>query len=68
MTHQELLAEIHDRLAELHGAEVCDGFTHALLAVVELHKPVRMDGGFITCMGCSQSPCSTIQAIEKELK
>ena len=38
MTHEELLAEINERIEELHDAEVCDGFIHALRAVVELHR------------------------------
>ena len=68
MTHEELLAEINERIEELHDAEVCDGFIHALRAVVELHRNV--DGA---CWECQDDiyhkyPCPTIQAIEKELK
>ena len=66
--HEELLAEINERIEELHDAEVCDGFIHALRAVVELHRNV--DGA---CWECQDDiyhkyPCPTIRAIEKELK
>lgn len=76
MTHEELLAEIDERIEELHNAEVCDSFIHALRAVVELHKPTNYlkDVGIedticSTCgwRGIELYPCPTIQAIEKEL-
>lgn len=64
MTHEELLA-------------ICDNYSFkdstepvkALRAVLELHKPDFRDN----CSECFGSPfitypCSTIQAIEKELK
>lgn len=52
--------------------------TNALLAVMELHKPLEMLGGLGTyCKGCgrdpeynefvSKWPCATVEAIEKEL-
>jgi len=74
MTHEELLAEINERIEELHDAEVCDGFIHALRAVVELHKPEKFGQAFL-CEACSRTyisysqlyPCPTIQAIYKEL-
>lgn len=70
MTHEELLAEINERIEELHDAEVCDGFIHALRAVVELHKPNKYNLCEICrwYMNKHKYPCPTIQAIEKELK
>ena len=80
MTHEELLAEIDERIEELHNAEVCDSFIHALRAVVELHKPREISEypkGYFACEECSKwglqnhfvmLPCPTIRAIEKELK
>ena len=78
MTHDELLAYINEEV------EVCDPDCNshkahnqpwqALLAVVELHKPVHVVLGMeiTTCGGCSSvmlwERCSTIQAIEKELE
>ena len=73
MTHDELL----ERLSIEQGCPVGD----ALLAVVELHKPVKEDGKlwcrhescynhieFLERNDCDCSyPCPTIQAIEKEL-
>ena len=65
MTHEELLAKIN----------YDDGFfkkENALLAVVELHKPINehpdlCDGCYEEESGPSDYPCPTIQAIEKEL-
>ena len=80
MTHDELLAEIDERIEELHNAEVCDGFIHALRAVVELHKPenVYLPNGrgekIDVCEDCQNDigqtiyPCPTIQAIQEQLK
>lgn len=73
MTHDELL----ERLSIEQGCPVGD----ALLAVVELHKPIEEDGKlwcrqescynhieFLERNDCDCSyPCPTIQAIEKEL-
>ena len=64
MTHDELLA-ICDNYSFKDSAEP----VKALRAVVELHK--SNDDG-LTCNECTASetewyPCSTIQAIEKEL-
>ena len=66
MTHEELLFK-----------SITSGDTstsNALRAVVELHKP-RDFYGTQVCDGCDTKlnwqidyPCSTIQAIEKELK
>ena len=78
MTHEELLAEINERIEELHDAEVCDGFIHALRAVVELHQPFwtfpyGSNNSIPICLQCREGefeadyPCPTIQAIEKEL-
>jgi hypothetical protein len=72
MTHDELLAKIAFNSAH-HLRE-------ALRAVVELHKPVNTNilrEKYIGCNACfgrsyefkvyQNYPCSTIQAIEKEL-
>ena len=67
MTHEELLAKI-DHMWNDDFDYVESQNRKALRAVVELHKPTRIDGGFMDCRGCSQSPCPTIQAIEKELQ
>ena len=57
MTHDELLAKL-----DYHRCV----YTPALRAVVELHKP---KDGKKFCKTCGKFfPCSTIQAIEKELK
>jgi hypothetical protein len=69
VTHDELLAKLWILPADVtelqHGAKA----VQALRAVVELHKP---DGSL--CNACSHDteiletyPCSTIQAIEREL-
>ena len=72
MTHDELLAKV-DLITWL--AEEQMGITglnihKALRAVVELHRPDDIAGE--TCVQCSRDelrpyPCTTIQAIEKEL-
>ena len=64
MTHDELIAQIE------HYGTLEPFFVPALRAVVELHKPM-WDGEY--CAECHPDmngvyPCSTIQAIEKELK
>ena len=84
MTHEELLAEINERIEELHDAEVCDGFIHALRAVVELpiednSKPDSFNMNFANrspneiaaqCFqwGYATAMNKVIQAIEKELE
>jgi hypothetical protein len=66
MTHDELLATINNESAWFPD------FINALLAVVELHKPVNTEVG-IECAAEEDGeyfhpyPCPTIQAIEKEL-
>lgn len=60
MTHDELLAKLSDLFA-------FDDKGHALRAVVELHRPEHSIRGY-RCNVCdSLYPCSTIEAIEKEL-
>ena len=65
MTHDELLAEI-DSYAYNYKPK------SALRAVVELHKPEPLDERGNVCLTCCPDllvlyPCTTIQAIEKEL-
>ncbi len=77
MTHDELLEDINKAIGDFPARSL-----FALRAVVELHKPFEIpdeaknsdtllqDG--IACYLCSTEcyhhyPCSTIQAIEKEL-
>ena len=66
MTHDELLNKI------TYERKFDEGLSNnALRAVVELHKPeTRYEGGPLYCSVCyaeGESPCPTIQAIEKEL-
>jgi len=69
MTHDELLA-----LIKLAASLDNDGFSwEALRAVVELHKPSILHSRYsddLVCEKCQiiRYPCSTIQAIEKQLK
>ena len=80
MTHEELLQEINERLSKCDCLS-CNyeyaGFK-ALRAIVELHKPKRINTGASTENGfehwqevCSKCifpyPCQTIQTIKKEL-
>ena len=80
MTHDELLARIalHWIYADDPEFYGIGGYRKALRAVVELHKPIYdnscfdldcCDGPYPDlCDGCENDyPCSTIQAIEKEL-
>lgn len=63
MTHDELLAKIDKGYLSI----VDDSFYYkfALIAVVELHSPDEI----ADCAYCGYAyPCTTIQAIEKELK
>jgi hypothetical protein len=75
MTHDELLASIEKMMN--HDAIF---MKDALRAVVELHKPVKVNHNYYdTGLGCSAPschdkydepgpyPCETIEAIEKEL-
>ena len=66
MTHDELLTKIDnfepdDELDSVNSM-------NALRAVVELHKPEEYGGPARCRVDGSHYPCSTIQAIEKELK
>ena len=70
MTHDELLASIIDygENGPIDYGQI--DLSKALRAVVELHKPVEGKFG-LSCLKCrdyENYPCSTIQAIEKELK
>ena len=79
MTHEELLAKIQNDYEEnkdFRDQPKWKPFA-ALRAVVELHKPQFNSRGcedetccpaFTACEGCgTYYPCSTVQAIEKEL-
>lgn len=70
MTHDELLAKMKE-LSRTFAYEPNLNFESALRAVVELHKPSRLDGGCAHCKLTNTDPrpypCPTIQAIEKEL-
>ena len=80
MIHDELLAKINAPLGEFDAGDptrhhLLLAQNKALRAVVELHNPVmnKSDGEYIeglsSCSACADRyPCSTIQAIEKELK
>jgi hypothetical protein len=76
MTHNELLAYIDDSTDGLKHDDIFPlllANTHALRAVVELHKPEPLDERGDVCLTCCPDlltlyPCPTIQAIEKELK
>jgi hypothetical protein len=76
MTYEQLVAKIGKPAAE--GYEYCDiVFNNAIYAVVQLHKAVELepDGNpIVFCQNCFDDagyqepyPCSTIEAIEKEL-
>lgn len=72
MTYEELLAKI-----DWYDPYYCEELQKALLAIMELHKPQFNPPGcedetccpaFVSCEDCgAYYPCSTIQAIEKEL-
>jgi hypothetical protein len=80
VTHEELLARVQYNQGYqmgLDGYKICS----ALRAVVELHYPTSVSwaNSLDYCMECSnwegrnpeilrEYPCSTIQAIEKELQ
>jgi hypothetical protein len=65
MTHDELLARIDSKQQDYYAD---DQSLNALRAVVELHKPEGYGGPARCRVDGSHYPCSTIQAIEKELK
>jgi len=67
MTHDELLAKLNS--SQIFGKKFGVKAYLALCAIVELHKPVEGKFG-LSCLKCrdyENYPCSTIQAIEKEL-
>lgn len=75
MTHEELLAKINKRIAHYIPAGIDDQIAIALLAVVELHKPIQDKK--LWCEGCrvedddwysTNYPCPTIQQIIENLK
>ena len=75
MTHEELLQKINEMQYEDYkgiGA-IPDWPYQVIRAVVELHKPCRIDKDMTYCEGCSNSAffpweyCPTIEAIEKAL-
>ena len=79
MTHEELKEKLADIAHEKDAHEARNDFLLALLAVVQLHQPVHtfLDGSnksIPLCLQCRDGnfeadyPCSTIQAIESELK
>lgn len=75
MTHDELLIIINKYCNDIISGQVwtTDVFIKALRAVVELHKPEPLDERGDVCLTCCPDlltlyPCSTIQAIEKELR
>ena len=78
MTHDELLAKLNKTTNYIYERMVWGNQWHsALLAVVELHKPMLPPNHPAWCEQCSHTsidgkivdyPCPTIQAIEKELK
>ena len=74
MNHDELLNKIdndHEYWSSMRRARWTKiPLISALRAVVELHKPVEIDRELnYNCTECEWAyPCSTIQAIEKELQ
>ena len=80
MTHKELLTKVENQTIHIANkvkpvSDDCEkeigGFANALRAVVELHKPSRIDKDMTYCEGCSNSAffpwasCPTIEAIIK---
>lgn len=65
MTHEEL----RSRITTLRFHDDSIALSNALRAVVELHKPVDIQG-YLLCKNCSiyNYPCETIQVIKKELQ
>ena len=72
MTHDELLANIDKYLIPTMAQEPnfngAIGILKALRAVVELHKPYKVNDIFLCDVEPLAYPCPTIQAIETELK
>jgi hypothetical protein len=73
MTHEELLEELNEAIADFDlKYDNSNPYYKALRAVVELHKPYGefIDGkpSFRCQANHEKYPCPTIQAIEKELK
>jgi hypothetical protein len=69
MTHDELLDRIAQAGLEPYGNVMLTHLVLALCEVVKLHKPVIHALPDETCLACQDLyPCSTIQAIEKELR
>jgi len=78
MTHEELLTEMKEAVRYIETLELLNqggwlAGAKALLAVVELHKPMDIGETLTVCRECFVMwenipyPCATIQAIEKEL-
>lgn len=69
MTHDELLEDLNTWVRFLADKNKGKEWVKALLAVVELHKPEHSISGYrcTICFTATTYPCSTIQAIEKEL-
>ena len=79
MTYDELLKEMKEAVRYIETLEMLNqggwlAGAKALLAVVELHKPISLVFDGNCCFECSDGmnmffdyPCPTIQAIEKEL-
>jgi hypothetical protein len=69
MTHDELLRTLKSE--NFRKSRTAETPYFALLAVVELHKPILHKGyenQGLFCADCEfDYPCSTIQAIEREL-
>lgn len=76
MTHEELLARIAKLSITPENNVVPSELATALMAVVEMHKPINnpnFPDSDIWCWQCADGrgyakyPCPTIQTIEKEL-
>jgi len=67
MTHDELIFEINHDIENANG--LSEPGLKVLLAVVQLHKPIRTpDGCGDQCSECKTDyPCNTIETIQKEL-
>ena len=80
MIHEELLANINAAIKDRNADYGLVKGLYGLRAVVELHKPIEVPhDNYKSSLGCSspdcidhynepiEYPCSTIQAIQKEL-
>ena len=65
MTHDELLANINSN--NFMESRTLETPYFALRAVVELHKPYKVNDIYLCDVEPLSYPCPTIQAIEKEL-